>query len=297
MGVWARLRLPNGELADVHPGSIIGRLASARVQLNDPRVSEIHALISLRGRTLKILSQRGLIKVNGTSCAEAVLHPGQQLTLVPGVELSVLDVSLPAQVLVLELSGASPMELSAPVYSLRAGRLIASYLPGAAMYLWSDEVGWSVELPGEPVRQVREGDSWSIGEQTMTLRTVPLQQVATVNTRSTGRIHRPMTLIVRYETVHIRREGMEPVIIVGIPAQIISELAEFRAPTPWHLIADQIWKSDSSESRKRQNWDRTMRRMRAKLREAGLPVGLVAADGRGNVELVLRSQDVLIDES
>ncbi|MFT4977513.1 MAG: hypothetical protein ACI8S6_003418 [Myxococcota bacterium] len=43
--------------------------------------------------------------------------------------------------------------------------------------------------------------------------------------------------------------------------------------------------------------DRTSRRLYRKLRDAGLPPDLVRADDHGNVELILRETDSLIDES
>ena len=297
-GVWTRLQLPDGTLQIARPGSLIGRHIAAAVRINDPRLSEVHALLSLRGRQLKILSQRALIRVDGALCAEAALKVGQQIALVEGLSLSVVDVSLPAEVLVLEAAGLPAVELSAPVYSLLSRprpRLLPSFLPGAAMHLWSNDDGWTLELDGAPSRPVAEGASWTAAGVEMRIRSLPLRQAGTQDTRASQRNARPMRILARYETVHVEREGLPTVVLTGIPARIISELAAFDAPTPWEMVADLIWPDDDNALRKRQNWDRTTRRLRRKLREAGLPTDLVRADGRGNVELVLRAVDQLID--
>ncbi len=55
---FVRLRTHDGVTADVPPGGLIGRLPGAALRLDDPLVSEAHALVSLRGRKLKLLALR-----------------------------------------------------------------------------------------------------------------------------------------------------------------------------------------------------------------------------------------------
>ena len=43
------LRLPDGRTAVLGHGDLIGRLESAALPLADPRISEAHAMVSLRG--------------------------------------------------------------------------------------------------------------------------------------------------------------------------------------------------------------------------------------------------------
>lgn len=77
MQVFARFRLPDDRLVDAAPGDILGRLPTAAVRLNDPRISEAHALVSLRGRTLRLLALRGRFAVAGgvTSDLNALAWP------------------------------------------------------------------------------------------------------------------------------------------------------------------------------------------------------------------------------
>ncbi len=72
----------------VHPGDLIGRLASADVVISDPRVSEAHALVSLRRRSLRLLGLRGALSVGGREV--------DVVTLAPGVRVDLAEASLDA---------------------------------------------------------------------------------------------------------------------------------------------------------------------------------------------------------
>ena len=78
MSPYVIFQLPNGEVAKATPGSILGRLSSASVRIDDPRVSEAHALVSLRGSELKLLTLRGSIRVDGRRDAD--VHLDARLT-------------------------------------------------------------------------------------------------------------------------------------------------------------------------------------------------------------------------
>ena len=107
----------------------------------------------------------------------------------------------------------------------------------------------------------------------------------------------PLTIVTRFETAHIHREGGPSVQVPGIPARIISELAAYEAPVPWEMVARSIWKDDRDRFQLRQNWDRHLRALRARLEKAGLRDDVVRPDGCGNVELFLQPGDRLVDES
>ena len=96
--------------------------------------------------------------------------------------------------------------------------------------------------------------------------------------------------------MHIERPGEAPAVIPGLGARIISELVEYASPTPWELVARSIYPDITDPVHLRTNWDRTLRRLRAMLRRKGVRDTLVRADGRGNIELVLRAEDAVVDE-
>ena len=47
-----RLRLPDGTIETLYAGDLIGRTWAAALRLDDPDVSEAHAMVSLRGERL-----------------------------------------------------------------------------------------------------------------------------------------------------------------------------------------------------------------------------------------------------
>jgi hypothetical protein len=85
----------------------------------------------------------------------------------------------------------------------------------------------------------------------------------------------------------------------GNYARIISELAEFAAPVPWRVLAEQIWKPPRdmvAEGRwLRDRYDRTLAKLRHKLLRSGLPTGLIAVVD-GEVTLVTRDVDEVVVE-
>ena len=105
MRAFATLLLPDGKLHAIAAGDIVGRLPSAALFLEDERVSEAHALVSLRGREPKLLSLRGRLIVDGKPCTETVLEEGMVIEPAPGLELSGAGVRLPDAVLSLEAPG------------------------------------------------------------------------------------------------------------------------------------------------------------------------------------------------
>jgi pSer/pThr/pTyr-binding forkhead associated (FHA) protein len=49
MFAFVRIRLPDGTERRVSPSDLVGRLETAALHLDDARISEAHALVSLRG--------------------------------------------------------------------------------------------------------------------------------------------------------------------------------------------------------------------------------------------------------
>ena len=61
----ARLLLPDGRDVEVGPGDLIGRTPSAAAVIDDPRIAEAHAFVSLRHGELHLLSLRRMVVVAG----------------------------------------------------------------------------------------------------------------------------------------------------------------------------------------------------------------------------------------
>src|SRR6185369_975023 len=118
----------------------VGRSTGAALQLDDGRVSEAHAMVSLREGQLQLIPLRGGLAVGGEPVSHVVLRPGVLLDLALGVRLEVVEVLLPEEVLGVEGEGL-PRQMLPSVASLlvdRQGlRLASGWREDAAAQLWS----------------------------------------------------------------------------------------------------------------------------------------------------------------
>ena len=113
-----RFLILGGRSVALCPGDMIGRLESAALPIDDPRVSEAHAMVSLRGGRLCLLALRGRLVVRRAAASVVRLEPGVRISLVEGIELVVEAVELPDTALALEGLGPAPLRLVPPVCAL-----------------------------------------------------------------------------------------------------------------------------------------------------------------------------------
>lgn len=300
MQVRAVVRAPDGAIVDLAPGALIGRMPRCELCLDDGRISEAHAMVSLRGEALVLLPLRGRFAVDGKHPSQLELTPGQHIELAPGLLMEVLEVVLPDEVLSVVLSGMPPQVLLGttsvvlePKPTFRVG-----WLAEADAWLWRYELGWRVQVPGEPPRTLVGGDEVGLRGQTMLWATwQPLSSATADPTLLEGALDAPLHLVARYFSVHISRGGRELLVLDGTPAQCVSELLAFGGPVAWELAARELWKGEVSETLLRGRWDAMLLRLRNRLRQAGVRADLVRSDRSGFVELALRPGDLAIDES
>lgn len=285
------------ELVSLAPGSMIGRSPLAALRVNDPAISEAHALVSLRGTSLKLLSLRGRFVVAGQRVGEVLLSPGVTVELASTVALEVVEVHLPATVPALRIDEGAPL-VPPPVASLTAASStpLTGLTAEAHTILWVDEGRLHLRRPGEADRTLAPGDVFQVGPHRYEVTEVPLAQAATDATRSDPRYAEPLSLVVRFDTVHVWR-GDQVVTIDGIPGRIVSELALMGAPVEWRTVAREIWPEESDDRRLRMNWDAGLARLRLRLRETRLRGDLIRSVGAGLVELLLAPGDSLTDET
>jgi len=290
MRVCVRFRLPSGEAQTVGHGAIIGRLHTSAICLADPRISEAHALVSLRGRDLRLLALRGRFAVHGKTSADAVLTPGLVIHFAPDLSLTVESVDLPDQVMALEGPFGRQVLLGPTSVLANPPRLRAGWRPDAVDVVWPDDDRW-VRRDGS---QLHPGDTITVDDGVITAVSEAVG-VPKATLRSAD-YSEPMRLVARYDSVHLLREGQPTVVLTGIIAKVITELVQTQAPVGWDVLAEQIW-GDLPRDVLRRRWDMQQVRLRAKLREHGLRGGLLRADGGGLIELVLGAEDEAIDES
>lgn len=288
----------------VHPGSMIGRLASADVCIQDPRVSEAHALVSLRAGALRLLALRGRLFLGGRELDSISLTQGQMIGLTEGVDVFVEDVKVPSHAIMLCGVEDGPAEISGNVYSLIQGRteerirLVAEYDGDALGHIWhTAEVIWIRLGDGAP-EPLKPGSKWAVRGAKLHAVEIPLAGVLDTSSGRVNEVEAPLTIRARFTSVHIQRVGRETAVISGKPAALLSELVRFGCKSvPWEVLAREVWKDCEDRILLRQSWDRALGRLREQLRQANVRDSLISPDGTGNVDLVLGLEDVVIDET
>ena len=289
------LQLPGAPPCRLHPGDVLGRAGSAAMVVNDPRVSEMHAYVSLRGRDLLLIALRGRLAVDGAVVAQVPLQPGGEISLARDLAVTVSEVVLPEAVLTVE-STHVPRQVPTSTCSLLlepTPSLAPGTRPGAALVLWMADDRWHLRREGGPPEPLTGETVVQVGGETVRLWFAPLTVGATRPTVRQGRLHAPLHVRADYDVVHIERDGVIALSLSGRAAELISELAAFGGPAPWQVLAGEIWGSETPPHRLRANLDITLTRLRAKLRGAELRQDLVRPDGRGQLELLLTAADRL----
>ncbi len=298
MSAFVRVRRPDGTTATLAPGDLVGRLGSAALHLHDARISEAHALVSLRGQELKLLALRGRFAVDGKVADEVVLKPGLAVEFAPGLVVDVVEVVVPAEVLALRGDGL-PRQLLAGVCSLYVEsepRLLPRYAGDAAAWIWSIGGSWAVKVGDGPTRPFAAGDVIEVAGRRFEAVSVALSEAGRDATRAGG-LRPPLRIEARFDSVQILRDGLPTFAVGGIGARIVSELVAFDGPVHWQVVAAEIWTDEADAMQLRRRWDVALSRLRGKLRHARLPVDLVRADHNGYVELLREAGDVVVDRT
>jgi hypothetical protein len=284
-------RLPEGREVTAGHGDLVGRLASAAVPIDDARISEAHALVSLRGTDLCLLALRGRFAVDGRPTDRVVLLPGMRIHLARRVALEVVEVVIPDAVLALEGPGLPTQMLpnTGSLVLVPETRLEGRYVSGAAATFWTIGSAWRYRIGDGPAQPLAPGDRLVVGERVFEARLVRTQKASSDATLREGRLAAPLQLVCRFDHVTITRRDQGVVTLAGIQARIVSELAEIADPVAWHAVAGGIWDGDRDTMRRK--WDMALARLRRKLRDAGIRQDLVLPDGNGNVQLLLYADD------
>lgn len=298
MRACVRFRLPDGSSVELGHGDLVGRLWSAALSIADARVSEAHAMVSLRGQELMLLPLRGRFAVDGRRVASVALAPGQRITLAEGLDLLVEEVSLPAAVFAVEGDGLARVVVSGVCSLLTRPRpeLVPRLVPDAPAHLWGDGEGWCITMGGV-TRPVRLGDTWELDGRRFRAVGLSLSSASHTATRLEGGMASPLRVVAQFDSVHLHVGGRDALALSGRAARLVSEVVAFDGPVPWEVLAGELWPDEDDAHLLRHKLDVTLSRLRARLREAGIRPDLVRSDGFGKVELFLHDGDTLEDRT
>jgi hypothetical protein len=298
MRAYVRLRLPDGSSSELGHGDLIGRLWSAALSISDARVSEAHAMVSLRGQELLLLPLRGRFAVDGQRLSSLILAAGQRVTLADGLDLFVEEVSLPAAVFAVEGDGLPRVVVSGVCSLLTRPRpeLVPRLVPDAPAHLWGDGEGWCLTMNGE-TRPLQVGDTWELDGRRFRAVGLSLDTARGTVTRLDGSVARPLRIVAQFDTVHIHSEGGGALALSGLAARLISEVVAFDGPVAWEVLAGELWPDEDDPHLLRHKLDVTLSRLRSRLRDARVRPDLVRSDGFGKVELFLLDGDAVEDRT
>lgn len=300
----------------LRPGSLIGRMSTCALRIQDVHISEAHALLTLRGRELTLLALRGHLRVDGVIEDAVALSADLTLELAPGVWVTAEQVVVPARVLVLDVEGGETLEPCAAMHALLPDlRWSPAWRSDAVAHVWSTDADWVLQR-GHEVDRIVAGGTWQVGTARLRARLVDVEMLASPRTRRDDEVE-PFEVVGRTETAIIRRVKHDPIHVGGLPARLVTELGLFGQPTAWELVAGELWpetvenrpRSDSgaptpkpgvhgaAPPQLRSRFDRVLQRLRLILREHGARDDLVRSFARGSVELHLGPGGRFIDEA
>lgn len=277
-------------------GDLIGRTPTAALVIDDPRVSEAHAIVSLRKGEMTLLSLRRLLVANGAPTSEVRLTAGARITIVDELELVVDRVVSPPNVLAVVMpSGEQQLLPQVASFTTSPPRLYPKFIADARAVVWSTGDQWSVRID-DVSRPIEPGESIEIDGLTFRFIPISLARASALSTEGAEPTVAPLHLIAFYDSIQILQRGHKVHVLGGVAARIVSELVTCGGPTRWDVIAREVWPDESEPLALRRRLDVTLGRLRQRLRQANLR-DLVRADGSGQLALETYPGDVVEDRT
>lgn len=278
-----------GQLVDLGPGDIIGRSPLAALCVEDPRLSEAHCMVSLRGHALMLLSLRGRFRVDGKFVPDLTIEAGQKIEFAPGVEAECLEVHLPQTILAIEAPGLPTFGLgSTTSIWVSPARVSRGFHADADAVFWAVGARWKATT-GVDMVDVESGSIVTVKDTPIRVVTMRLREAALSRTRRNT--PGPLTWVAYGHAVRLQSETDADIFIGGVPGRILDTLLRVRATMHWRDVAEIVWPHDASlEQSLRKRLDVGIARLRDKL-AAIVEDDLITLDGSGVVSLTLRDQD------
>ncbi len=285
-----------GEDYIVGHGDLIGRTSSAAVVIDDPRISEAHAIVSLRRHELHLLSLRRMVIADGKPVSDIKLTKGMRITLVEDIQFTVTQIEAPRAVLALALpSGEVQMLPQVASITTAPVRLHTKLVPDAAASIWFTGDHWTLRI-GNTTTQVAPLDEFTLDGQRFAFVLMPIGDASVASTQGEALVAAPIKLVAYYDSVQIYQRNQKVHTVGGTGARIISELIGCQGPTHWEVIAREIWPDEVEALPLRHRWDVSLGRLRTRLRNAGVR-DLLRADGTGQLALEMYPGDEIEDKT
>lgn len=296
---YVTLRLPNGELRTVGPGALVGRSFAADVRLDDGRISEAHAFLSLRGGHFVLFALRGRLRVHGRDALRVELHEGLAIELARGVALEVAQLAAPQRALSVRGPGLEDQVLSevCSLYLEPLPHLVPGHHGDAAATLFSDGLGWTLRLASGDQREVRAGETAEVNGFALTFsdRQLGHAEVAETAPLLPGGALR---LVSHFDSVQLIDEGgTARCVVTGMPARLMAELLAYGGPVEWRALARALWGQGEPDLVLRNRLDVTLAKLRRQIKAGGIHRDLVVAHRTGLLELLLYPGDKVEDRA
>lgn len=292
-----RFALPDGDIVVGAPGAVIGRSYTADIRIDDGRISEMHAYVSLRASQFVLFALRGRVRCAGRDAPRLELKAGMRIELAPDYELEVITADRPQHVLAIEADGVA-RQLLLGVTSVMvspAPHLVVGHQPDAAALIWSDGLAWRVRIAGLRVRPLRAGDTVVIKGHAFRAIAEPSAGADVIETTPHASDDR-LRIVSRFDSVQVWREGAsEPCLLGGMPARLVAELLALGGPARWEAVAEEMWGTDVDPTTLRHRLDVTLLKTRRLLAAGQIRRDLLTSHRNGWVELLLYPGDVADD--
>lgn len=284
------------EVCLVGHGDLVGRNPTAAVVVDDPRISEAHAIVSLRKGELHLLALRRLLVVEGKPVGEVRLTTGGTITLADELELVVGEIVEPAAVLAIAMPSGEVLVLpSVASVTTAPPRLHGKLVPDARAVVWSNGDRWSARI-GDETRAIEAGSELVVDGERFRFELLALGRASALTTEGDGSVVSPIKLVAYYDAVHIYQRGRKVHTLAGTGARIISELVACDGPTRWDVLARAVWPDETELQALRHRWDVALGRLRNRLRQANARE-LVRTDGAGQLALAIYPGDEVEDRT
>lgn len=270
------------------PGDLIGRSASAALQLDDARVSEAHAMVSLRGEHLVLLALRGRLRARDRFLSEITLEAGLRVELAPGRALLVVEVHLPETATAIAWHGQPPVALRGTTSILEGPppKLKPGHHEDALAVFWTFQDRWRVRTQDGSTSDLVPGPLLLKPGIHLEVTQLSLEEAGAPQTALDP--HAPRAWTVYATHVLLTNQDAASLHFGGIPGHLLALLLQEEGAIAWRVVASVLWApSGIAEQHLRRRLDTTVNRLRQKLRMAGVDPGRLALDGSGSLRFVV----------